>query len=56
MQWLVYEWTEGGQSSRTEFREFDDLEEAKAYADRIAASYKRLGIEFDVRIYELTNY
>jgi len=56
MEWLVYEWTEAGMGSRTDFREFAELEDAKAYADRRARYYKVQGIEFDVRIYQLTNY
>ena len=56
MEWLVYEWYEGGQSSAVETTEFDDLEEAKAYADRRANYMREQGLEYDVRIYQLTNY
>jgi hypothetical protein len=42
--------------SKTDFWEFETLEEAKDFADWKAKQLKKYGYEFDVQIYELTNY
>lgn len=57
--WLVYEWYKqdglGGLSAE-KYTEFDELYEAQEYADKQAKYFDEEGLEFDIRIYQLTNY
>ena len=43
-------------SSITEYKDFDELEEAIEYADQRAKELKEDGVEYDVSIYERTKY
>lgn len=54
--WLVYEWREWNRCIDEKYREFDELEDAKEYADERAEYLGKNGFEFDIRIYQLTNY
>lgn len=54
--WLVYEWSEWNRCFDEKYREFDELEEAKEYADERSEYLGKHGFEFDIRIYQLTNY
>lgn len=40
----------------TKYYEFDNLEEAKKFADERAKQGRIKGYEFDIMIYEATNY
>ena len=55
MNWMVYDWwVDDGVFY--ECHEFEELEDAKAYAGRRADVHRKNDEDFDVRIYELTNY
>ena len=56
MNFLVKAWKMKDHQSKTDFWEFETLEEAKDFADWKAKQLKKYGYEFDVQIYELTNY
>lgn len=42
--------------SKTEYFEAMELEDAKRIADKWAEQAKAFGLEYDVTIYEITNY
>lgn len=54
--WLVYEWHEWNRVAEEEYKEFDELSDAKEYADERAKFLRSQGFEFDIKIYQLTNY
>lgn len=56
MNYIVKVWVLKDYSPVTEYIEKDELIEAQEYADKRAAEAKEAGFEFDVAIYELTNF
>lgn len=51
-------WFKNGKDRKghNDFWEFETVEDAKDFADYKADQLRKNGYEFDVRIYELTNY
>ena len=57
MEFVVRVWTYNGhRPAVTKYYEFNDIDEAKAFADERVLKAKNGGYEFDIMIYEATNY
>ena len=63
MDWLVRIWTHDGKEPKTECREFDDLNEAREFADKTFLEFEKqamdhplIYLEYDVKVYKRTNY
>ena len=56
MNYLVRAWKSMNGKQHDDLYEFETLDEAKEFADWKADNLRKHGYEFDVRIYELTNY
>ena len=56
MDWLVYEWRMWNRVSEEEYTQFDELDDAKEYANSRAEWLKKEGYEYSISIYQLTNY
>ncbi len=56
MEWLVYEWRIRNRVSEEERTRFDELDDAKKYADGRMEWLKKEGYEYSISIYPMTNY
>lgn len=56
MNYIVRVYLEGFGIKSTNYFEINDKEEAVAYADKRAKQAREDGYEFDISIYEITNY
>ena len=55
MNYLVYIWKSKDGKPETDFREYDDLDDANEYADFKASQLRKYGYEFNVRVYQLVS-
>ena len=57
MKYIVRVWYKAHRPIKTQYHEFNELDEAVEYANKKADSLRPIkDIEFDVMIYEATNY
>ena len=56
MDYIVRVWMSGFGNESVNYFEIADKEEAVAYAEKRARQARESGYEFDVTIYEVTNY
>ncbi|MBQ6679511.1 MAG: hypothetical protein IJM76_05755 [Lachnospiraceae bacterium] len=56
MEYIVRVWLMKDRVPTTEYVEMDDLDDAQAYAARRVYEARKDGLEFDVIIYERTNF
>ena len=56
MDYLVVAWKCKDGKAETHTWSFDELDEAKDFADWKTSNLKKRGYEYDVAIYERTNY
>ena len=56
MNYIVAVWTCCGGSTKTDYYEVDELNEAREMADRYAERARKENMEYSISIYEITNY
>lgn len=57
MKYILRAWSQSASGKcETKYYEFEELELAKTSADTLVQVYKHLGKEYDIAIYEITNY